>query len=173
MSAGNYQLGPCEIVDNTSGRSLGRTNGGVSLKIEETSVTLHTDQDGETPVDEVITGTTVTIEANLAEITLENIAFMMKTTVVNNQVKIAPNVGTSLFANSRELCLKPYVQGAVTTDEKQMILIPRAGIKATPNMQYNARDQRVIAFTATGYPDSTLSGNPGCVFGASAKSSVV
>lgn len=168
----DYQLGPCEIIDNTSGRSLGKTQGGVSLKIEETTVTLHTDQDGETPVDEVITGTTATLEANLAEITLENLAFMLKTNVASNQVKIGPNVGTSLFTNARELCIVPYVQGVPTTDIRDKILIPKAGIKATPNMNYNSKDQRVIAFTATGFPDSSLSGNPGIVFGASNRASV-
>lgn len=168
-----FQLGPCQIYNNTDGADLGKTYGGVTVAVEESSVVLNTDQDGETPVDEQIVGTTVTVTANLAEITLANLAFALKTSVASNQVKIIPNVGTSLFSNSKEIVIKPYVNGVVTTDQTKMILIPKAGIKATIDMSYNASDQRAIALTLTGYPDSSLSGSPCAVFGASASASVV
>lgn len=167
-----YQLGPCQIYNNTDGSDLGKTFGGVTVSIEESSVVLNTDQDGETPVDEQIVGTTVSVEANLAEITLANLAFALKTTVASNQVKIIPNVGTSLFSNAKEIVIKPYEDGAVTTDETKMLLIPKAGIKANVSMPYNSSDQRAIALTLTGYPDSSLTGSPCAVWGASASGSV-
>lgn len=168
-----YELGPCEIINVTTGLSLGKTNGGVTLKLEESTVELHTDQDGENPVDEVITGTKVTVEASLADITLSNLAMSLKTTVVSDQIKVLPHVGTSLFDNAKELCIKPYINGIITTDMTKMILIPKAGIRAAADMSYNAKDQRVVKMTITGYPDSTLTGSPCAVFGASAKSAVV
>ena len=167
-----YQLGPCEIIDITSGgagTSLGRTSGGVSVKIEESSVSLHTDQDGEVPVDEVITGTKVTIEASLANITLENLALMLKTTVNANVVKVKPNVGTSLLQNAKVLLIKPYKNGVLSTDKKDFIFIPKAGIRASLDLNYNSKDQRTIKMSITGYPDSTLTGSPAAIFGVSTR----
>ncbi len=156
MADSNYALGPCQI--EYGGEDLGKTNGGITLTVEETFASLTTDQDGESPVDERITGTTVTVEGALAEITLDNIATLYKTSVVGTEgsaqkVVIKPNVGTSILDNSAVMILKPYVQGVVTTDANKWITLHKAGFKATASMSFNASDQRTVAFTATGYPD--------------------
>jgi hypothetical protein len=156
MAVTDYALGPCQI--EYGGEDLGKTNGGVTLTVEETFAPLNTDQDGESPVDESITGTNVTIEGSLAEITLDNFASLYKTDVVGSaggpqKVVIKPNVGTSLVANSAVLIVKPYAQGVVTTDKNKWITLHKAGFKATAALTFNATDQRTIAFTATGYPD--------------------
>jgi hypothetical protein len=174
-----YELGPCQLYNNTDGRDLGKTEGGVILNIEESYQTLNSDQDGETPIDESITGTTVTVVGNLADISLANLAFALKETVVNESyVKITPNAGTSLLSNAKEICIKPYVDGVPTTNEKRMILIPKAGIRASLSMQYDDTNQRVINFTLTGYPDNSLAGalagtDVVAVFGASSSTSSV
>jgi hypothetical protein len=169
-----YELGPCQIYNNTDSTDLGKTNGGVTVSVEESTVALTTDQDGETPVDEQITGTTVTVECNLADITLSNLAFALKTspTAVNGHVKVITNVGTSLLSNAKEISIRPYENGAVTTNKDRMLLIPKAGIKANMGMNYDSSNQRVIALTLTGYPDATLTGSPVAVWGASASSEV-
>lgn len=156
MADTNYAIGPCEI--EYGGTSLGKTSGGVTLTIEETFASLTTDQNGESPVDEVITGTTVTVEGSLAEITLDNIASLYKTSVVGTvggaqKVEIKANVGTSLLNNSAEMILKPYKNGAVSTNANDWITLHNAGFKATASMSFNSTDQRVLAFTATGYPN--------------------
>jgi len=153
----NYELSPCQI--NYKGSDLGRTNGGVTLTLSQSGVTLNTDQDGETPVDEYIVGTDVRVSGNLADIELDNIANIMNETKVTDgtkeKVEINTNVGTSLLDNGGELILKPYVNGSVTTDQNKWITLHNAGIKATAEMQYDMSNQRVIAFEATGYADST------------------
>lgn len=177
----NYELGPCQIYNNTDGKDLGKTMGGITLNIEETYQALNTDQDGTTPVDEKITGTNVTVTANLANITLSNIALGLKQSVAgagaDQYVLVTPNAGTSLLDNGKEICIKPYVDGSPTTDESNMILLPKAGIRANMNLQYDVDTQRVIALTLTGYPDSTITGNLGnsicAVFGASATTSTI
>lgn len=175
----NYELGPCQLYNNTDDRDLGKTEGGVTLSVEESYQALNTDQDGETPVDETITGTNVTVTGNLADISLENMAFALKEEVVDGSyVKITPNSGTSLLSNAKEIVIKPYVDGVPTTDEKKMILIPKAGIRASMSLQYDDSNQRVINFTLTGYPDSSLSGalantDVVAVFGASSSTSSV
>lgn len=150
----DYELGPCQIlIDEVD---MGKTEGGVTVAIGETTVVLNTDQDGETPVDEVVTGTTITVTGNLAEITLANLATVLKTTVTadgaKQKVEIIPNVGTSLLTNAVDMVIKPYVEGAVSTDANDWISLRKAGLKATTSLSYNRADQRVIAFEATGYP---------------------
>ncbi len=152
----NYELSPCQIEIDSS--DMGKTEGGVTLEVTEETVTLHTDQDGTTPVDEQVTGTIMRVTGNLAEITLSNIATLTKGTKVTDgdkeKVEINSNVGTSLLTNCKELVLKPYVSGSVTTDNNKFITIHQAGLKINASMTYNRSDQRVIAFEATGYADS-------------------
>jgi hypothetical protein len=154
----NYQLGPCNI-EYPAGTDLGKTHGGVTITVEETFVPLNTDQDGENPVDEYLTGTMVTVEGSLAEITIENLAKLFKQTVVTDgtkkKVSISPNVGTSLLAESSVMIIKPYDGGSVSANANDFITLMHAGMRANTSLTYNATDQRTIGFTATGFPDTS------------------
>ena len=163
MATSDYQLGPCDIVYDEA--SLGKTTGGVTVTIERTHTPLNTDQDGESPVDEYVTGTTVTVEGALAEITLENIATLYNTSIDGSNVVIGTAVGTSLLTNSKEMIIKPYDGGSVSNLPEDWITLYHAGLKATAALTYNATDQRSLAFTASGYPND--SGNV-VVFGDTA-----
>jgi hypothetical protein len=152
----DYKLGPCYI--SFKGTDLGKTEGGVTVTLSNAFVELHTDQDGETPVDEQIVGTFIKVAGNLAEITIENMASILNETLVTDgtkkKVEIKPNVGTSLFTAGGELIIKPYDAGIVSTDANEWITLHKAGMKATADLAFNRSDQRVIAFEAVGYPDS-------------------
>ncbi len=155
----DYRLGPCYI--SFKGSDLGKTEGGVNVTLSNTFQMLHTDQDGETPVDEYITGTDVKVAGSLAQITLDNIAAIMNETLEESggkqKVEISPNVGTSLLDNGGELIIKPYVNGIVTTDQNLWITLHNAGMKAQADLAFNRNDQQVIKFEAVGYPDSSTS----------------
>lgn len=157
MATKEYELGPCTIT--YAGTDLGDTNGGITVTVEESYASLTTDQNGENPVDEVVTGTKVTVAGALAEISLENIASLYKTTVIgtgdSQKVEIKANVGTSLLTNSDVLIVKPYVGGVVSTAKNDWITLGQAGFKATGALTYNSSTQRTLAFTATGYPDAS------------------
>ena len=157
MAISNYQLGPCK-VEFPEGTDLGKTQGGVTVTVEETFAALNTDQDGESPVDEYVTGTQVTVEGNLAEITLDNVAKLYKQEVVgtgdSRKVEISTNVGTSLLSESDVMIIKPYDGGTVSGTANDWITLHHAALKATGSLSFNATDQRVLAFSATGYPDS-------------------
>ena len=137
---------------------LGKTQGSVRLTVSETSQALHTDQDGETPVNEVITGTNVTVEANLADITLENFAMTHKTTVQgtpgSRRVEVKPNAGNSLFDSAKKLVIVPYVGQTITNDPERLITLPKAGIRSAEELQYDSSTQRVIKVQFTGFPDA-------------------
>ena len=157
MAISNYALGPCK-VEFPEGTDLGKTSGGVTVTMEETFTSLNTDQDGENPVDEYITGTTLTVEGSLAEPTLANVAKLFKKTVQTDgdkeKVEVNTNVGTSMLDESGVLILKPYDGGTVSGDANEWLTVHYAGFKASTSLNYNATDQRVLGFTATGYPDT-------------------
>ena len=71
----NVKLGPCKITYD--GVDLGYTKGGVEVTVETSTYEVTVDQFGEAPVDEYITGRTVTVSAPLAETTKENLEHIM------------------------------------------------------------------------------------------------
>lgn len=159
---GFYSTTAATHVDTTSislaYASLGKTFGGVTVELAETSNKLQTDQDGESPVDEVITGTTATIKGSLADITLENFATIHKTSVVgtspNRKVIVYSNAGASLKTNALKLLLVPYAGTAVTTESERCIIMPSAGIRASETLTYDANTQRILEFEATSFVSS-------------------
>ncbi len=137
---------------------MGKTQGGITFTVSESKQALHTDQDGETPVDESITGTSATVEANLAEITLENIAFAHKTEVYgttgSRRVEIKPNVGQSLLAVAKKVLIIPYAGATVSNDVEELITLPKAGIAAVEELQFDNSTQQVLRIQFNGYPDT-------------------
>ena len=145
----SYELGPCQILyDNVD---IGATEGGVTIKMAESSADLKTDQSGSEPIDTVGTGVAAVIECSLASIDLTNFAFAHKTTVVTDgnkqKVVIIPNVGMSLRDNAKKLIVKPYVGGIVTTDANKWFTFPVAGIRADEELTYDVDTQRTIKVT--------------------------
>jgi hypothetical protein len=138
---------------------LGDTLGGITYTTEETSQQLKTDQAGETPVDEVITGLKASIEANLAEITLENIAMLYKTTVegtgTSRRVELKSQVGYSNLTNAKKAIIIPYDGADLSDDVEDLITFVQAGIVASGSRTFDGSNQQVIKLTMTGYPDSS------------------
>ena len=154
-----FQLGPCQM--EFDGQDIGATEGGVTIRLAEDSAELKSDQTGTKPVDEVITGVEATIECNLAEITLENFAFIHKTTVITDsttatkkKVVITPNLGMSLRNNAKKLVVKPYKDGVVSTDPNDWFTFPMASVKAAEELTYDASTQRVLKVTFVAFPDN-------------------
>ena len=137
---------------------LGDTLGGITYTTEETSQQLKTDQAGETPIDDVITGLKASIEANLAEITLDNIAMIYKTTVqgtVGQQyVELKAQVGYSNLEHARQAIIIPYVGEHLSNDVEDLITFMQAGIVATGSRSFDGTNQQTIKLTMTGYPDN-------------------
>lgn len=154
----SFELGPCEL--SYDGADLGSTEGGVTIKMAEDTADLKSDQTGTQPVDQVVTGTSGSIECSLATISLENFALAHKSNVIvdgtdpnKKKVIILPNVGTSLRDNAKVLIVKPYVNGVVTADANKWYTFPMAGIKAEDDVVYNVDTQRTIKVTFTAYAD--------------------
>jgi hypothetical protein len=150
--------GATDVVYYASG--LGKTFGGVNLVINETSIDLKTDQDGETPVDSRISGTTVEITINLADISLENFALGFKQAITgmspNRRVAVKPNVGYSTQTNASMIHIFPYSGGTSTIDTnvEHQYTMPSAGIIAATELPFDAATQRAIKVVFKGFPDS-------------------
>jgi hypothetical protein len=55
--------------------------------------------------------------------------------------------------NAKKIVIKPYEDGAPTTDANKWITLFKAGIRAATELTYDEETQRVLAFEATGYAD--------------------
>jgi len=151
--------GAADITYYASG--LGKTFGGVTIAVNETSQDLKTDQDGETPVDSRITGTTVEMTANLADLKLENFALGFKQSITgvspNRRLAVKPNVGYSTQTNAYMVHIFPYSGGTSTLDEnvEHQYTMPSAGLIAATELGFDASTQRVIKTTFKGFPDTS------------------
>lgn len=140
---------------------LGKTFGGVTISINETSQDLKTDQDGETPVDSRVTGTTVEMVANLADMKLENFSLGFKQDITgvapNRRVAVKPNVGYSTQDNAKMTHIFPYAGGTDTLDTniEHQYTIPSAGLLAATELGFDATSQRSIKITFKGFPDAS------------------
>ena len=142
---------------------LGKTFGGVTLSVNESSQDLKTDQDGETPVDSRITGTVVELVANLTDIKLENFALAYKQSITTladgvsgRRLAVKPNVGYSTQSNAYVTHVFPYSGGTTTIDTEieHQYTLPSAGVVAASELSFDATTQRVVKTTFKGFPDS-------------------
>ena len=133
----------------------GDTFGGTTINISETTVEIKTDQAGDTPVDEVITGTRVTIDTQLADITLDNFATILKSAIEgaagSRGVLIKTNNGLSLRDSGNEAMVIPVYGGNPTTDPEKTITLLKAGVRADTSVSFDSSTQRSLKMTLTGY----------------------
>lgn len=159
-----FELGPCQILYGNVGDAmnnmtdLGKTFGGVTLSIEETKQLIKSDQAGETPEDEFVTGRTVKITASLADISLNSFSIITKTAVGgtgnNAYVSVGSGAGTSLMTNAKKFLLKPYENGAPSNNALRYITLYKGGITSAMETVYDSATQRVLKFEVVGYPYS-------------------
>lgn len=151
------ELGPCSVAFGTAGSEvdLGKTYGGVTVRISDDSVDLKSDQYGSSPEDSVITGTTCEVELSLAEMDMDTLADALGQTAGGGTPDFVPGenkVGTSMLANGESLLLIKYVDGAESTDLKDQIRFPAACPMSNVELSYDAENQRVLKLTYKCFP---------------------
>jgi len=149
---------------------LGKTQGGVTLRISDESVDLKSDQYGTAAEDTIITGTTVEVECSFAEISFELLSKVLHQSTFGAAAGVLGenNVGTSLLADDKELQLIKYVSGAASTDLADRIILPLAAPVGNIELSYDADNQRVMATKFKCFPKS-ITANWGVGTGATAK----
>lgn len=152
-------LGPCQVLFNNV--DLGPTDGSVKFKYTEQDAPVKEDQEGSTPVDEIITGQTTTVEVPLTRMGLASLNTLMAgcsgsgTAVASGSIAIKSTVGTSRYSRAKELILKPYSNGVPSTDAKTWLHVYKASPKADFELVFGTSGQRAYKFTFTGFPDRT------------------
>jgi hypothetical protein len=161
------ELGPCSVKFGTLGTetSLGKTFGGVTVKMSDDSVDLKSDQYGSSAEDTVITGTTCEVELSLAELDFSTMATALNQDYFGASSNISGvlgenKVGLSLLTVANSLKLTKYVAGAESTNAKDSITFPAAAAIANVELQYDAENQRVMKLTFKCFPKA-VSGNWG------------
>jgi hypothetical protein len=151
------ELGPCQVLFGASGSEtdLGKTNGGVTVRISDDTVDLTSDQNGSSPEDTIITGTTVEVECQLAEIDLAtlNKALQGQNATPHSSFVAGENkVGTSLKGLGKSLILKKFVNGQPSPDAKDWITFPAAAASSNVELSFDGSNQRVLGLTFKCFP---------------------
>jgi len=148
------ELGPCEVAFGAAGSEadLGKTFGGVTVRISDDSVDLKSDQYGSSAEDTVITGTTVEVELALAELDLATMAIALNQTQAGDALPGENKVGTSLLNIAQQLKLTKYSGGAVSTADGDRIIFPAAAPMSNVELSYDAENQRVMRLTFKCFP---------------------
>ena len=155
-STENVKLGVCSVLFNNV--DLGFTKGGVEVEVATTTHEVKVDQLGETPINELITGRTVTVKVPLAETTLDNLVKIMPgatlvtdgTTPTKKKVVVKTGVSTSLLDVAQELVLRP--KGTTGADD---FTVHKAACPGALNFAYKLDDERVFVANFKGYADAT------------------
>jgi hypothetical protein len=117
----NVALGPCEVTFNDV--SLGHTIGGVTVSYEPNYHPIYVDKYGETPVEVVLVGESLTATVPLAESTIENWEVAIATATddgTNARADIGQAAGARLSDSAGELVIHPEVMGDETSQDVVM-----------------------------------------------------
>ena len=152
----NLRMGVCTVT--YGGVSVGHTKGGVTFKYEPKFEDLMADQYGETPIDKVLTGENVTVEANLAEpqVTTLNIAMPAAANThgsSSERLAFGTDTGYSSRSDAKALVLHPVDRAA--TDYSEDITLYKAVASDAVEIKYESDNQRVYAVTFTALVDET------------------
>jgi hypothetical protein len=152
--------------------SMGASNGGINVNVESEFFDLTTDQTGTSAADKLNVGFKATIEANLAEVTLDNIARAFAGVLVsaadpNNVVKLNGNIGQQALRDGyvdQYTILPQLSAGNYSTNSEEAVVIPKGYAMGNMSLPYGVTDLRVFPCTIEALPD-TNDNNTRIMFG--------
>ena len=144
----NIKLGACAV--SFGGTDLGYTKGGVEVEISTETLKVTVDQQGQTPLSELVQGRNVKVTVPLAESVLENIVNLMPGSTISTDKKsisITTAQSVNLIDVAQQLVLTPQ-------DGTDFILtLPKAATAGNFTMAYKFDDVRVFSVEFNAYPD--------------------
>ena len=149
-------LSPCSVLWDLSGVNLDLTptHGGVVFKYEETHVDIKENGHGETPVDSVHTGNITELTVPMTRSTLAKLEAVIKGGIkIGDTLKVSNVVGGSVFANAKQIIVKPLVNNVPSVNENEWLYINRAYPFPSLEWGYDSANQRVTNVVLKGYPD--------------------
>ncbi len=155
MANPNRDLCPCVIDFNEETYVFEKTMGGVVFNYEELQAAIKRDQAGETDVDDVTAGVVnPTLVVPLSEEIVANlVAVFSNASAGAANMKVSNPVGATCFSESKQLIVKPIVNGVISTTEAEWLYIHRAYPRVAMEQTYDNAGQRVTNVIFKGYPD--------------------
>lgn len=157
MSLVIKDLGPCSVLwDPTPGANLelNPVFGGVTFKYEETFVDIKEDGHGETPVDSVPTGNITELTIAMTRSTLAQLVAVIKGgAVTGSTLKVSNVVGGAVFANAKEIIIKPLVNNVPSVTETEWLHIHRAYPFPSLEWVWDNAGQRITNVVFKAYPN--------------------
>jgi len=145
-------LGPCQVLWNNI--DLGPTLGGVTFKEEQHSVDIKEDAHGDSPVDAITTGKVTSVEANFTRSSLTQLEYMIESSTKSaTNLKVVNSVGNPMFANSKELILKPLVDNVASVTTSEWLHVHRTYPLGAQELKYDNSGQRIIKVVFKVFPD--------------------
>ena len=151
MALAIKDLGPCQVLWNTT--NLGATLGGVTFKEDSKTVDIKEDGHGESPVDAVFMGKTVSIECKFTRSTLAQLEKMIEASSAGAAHLHARNsVGNAMYSRAQELILKPLVDNVASSTAAEWLHVHKTFPVAAVNFGYDASNQRIVNVTFKAFP---------------------
>lgn len=157
MTLSNLDLGPGVLIWDEAGANVtfDKSKDGIIFRYEELQAPIVRDQAGLTHVSDVTTGVTnPEIEIMLTEEEVAKLdAVFANSEVGANFLHISNPVGVNVFPLSRELIVKPIINGAVSATPAEWVYLYRCFPRVTMEQVYDNAGQRGVKVIFKGYPD--------------------
>ncbi len=154
-SLNNVTIGAASLVWGTN--SLGHTLGGCKFTFDRKFTQLEVDKYGKTPVEMALNGTTLTIEATLAEPLIDFLAFAIPEApslgITHDKLGLGNDAGVGLRQYAKPLVLHPSARPASVLDDDIVIYLAVPTDKV--EMDYQVDKQRTFKVTFTALVDET------------------
>ena len=146
-------MGPCEVVwkyGESDAAYLGKTFGGVKVTMETNAADIFEDQNGDAPVNAVLTGSVTKVEMTLTRLSLDELRRVMLVDEVTGKPCVVPienQVGCDLYDLAKALVIKPLCGNVISENPCEWLYIAKAYPLVGLDLTYDKDTQRTFPVT--------------------------
>jgi len=151
-------LGPASVVWDPDGDNieLNPTFGGVVFTDEVKYKTIGEDGYGETPVDATFIGRECKLVVPMTRSSLAQLSNVIPSSAkTGSTLEVASSVGTQMFADAKEVIVKPLVDNVSSVVTSEWLHIRRAYPISKAEFKYDVSNQRICEVTFLCFPDDS------------------
>lgn len=143
-------MGPAELVwgyGESDAAYLGKTLGGVKVTMETNAADILEDQNGDAPVNAVLTGSVMNVEVTLTRLSIAQLRRVMLTSEPAGGPCITPienQVGCDLYSLAKALVIKPLCGNEISTNPCEWLHIYKTYPLVGLDLTYDKDTQRVF-----------------------------
>lgn len=143
-------MGPAEVVwgyGDSDAAYLGHTLGGVKVTMETNAADILEDQNGDAPVNAVLTGSVVNVEMTLTRLSITELRRVMLTSEPAGLPCVTPienQIGCDMYSLAKALVIKPLCGNVVSVNPCEWLHIYKAYPLVGLDLTYDKDTQRVF-----------------------------